>query len=95
VPLLDPKLGRLAAGWAYTWGMSRLDRITSDPEVCHGKPVIRGLRYPVADILQLLAGGMTVEEVLADYPDLERDDVLAALEYGALAAGNRRIPLAG
>ncbi|HEV8624574.1 MAG TPA: DUF433 domain-containing protein [Acidimicrobiia bacterium] len=75
--------------------MSRLDRITSDPEVCHGKPVIRGLRYPVADILQLLAGGMSVDEVLADYPDLERDDVLATLEYGALAVGNRRIPLAG
>jgi uncharacterized protein (DUF433 family) len=75
--------------------VSRLHRITSDPEVCHGKPVIRGLRYPVADILQLLAGGMSVDEVLADYPDLERDDVLAALEYGALAVGNRRIPLAG
>ena len=70
--------------------MSRLDRITSDPELCHGKPVIRGLRYPVADILQLLAGGMSVDEVLAEYPDLERDDVLAALEYGALAVANRR-----
>ena len=81
--------------WTYNQGVSRPDRITSDPEVCHGKPVIRGLRYPVSDILQLLAGGMTVDEVLADYPDLERDDVLAALEYGALAAGNRRIPLAG
>jgi uncharacterized protein (DUF433 family) len=75
--------------------MSRLSRITSDPEVCHGKPTIRGLRYPVADLLQLLAGGMTIDEVLADYPDLERDDVLAALEYGALATGTRRIPLAG
>ncbi len=71
--------------------MSRLDRITTDPEIRHGKPVIRGLR----DILQLLAGGMSVDEVLADFPDLERDDVLAALEYGALAVGNRRIPLAG
>ena len=75
--------------------MSRLDRISSDPEVCHGKPVIRGLRYPVVDILQLLAGGMSVDAVLADYPDLERDDILAALEYGALAVGSRRIPLAG
>jgi len=75
--------------------VSRLDRITSDPEICHGKPTIRGLRYPVADILQLLAGGMTVDEVLAHYPDPERDDVLAALEYGALAAGHRRIPLLG
>jgi uncharacterized protein (DUF433 family) len=73
--------------------VSRLDRITVDPEVCHGKPVIRGLRYPVADILQLLAGGMTVDEVLADYLDLELDDVLAALEYGALAVAGRRIPL--
>lgn len=75
--------------------MSRIDRITSDPEVCHGKPTIRGLRYPVADILQLLAGGMTIEDVLTDYTDIERDDVLAALEYGALATGHRRIPLAG
>ena len=83
------------AACTYTEVVSRLDRITSDPEVCHGKPVIRGLRYPVADLLQLLAGGMTVDEVLADYSDLERDDVLASLEYGALAAGNRRIPLAG
>ena len=88
-------LDRLTAARAYTQTVSRLDRITSDPEVCHGKPVIRGLRYPVADILQLLAGGMSADEVLADYPDLERDDVLAALEYGALAVGNRRIPLAG
>ena len=89
------ELGWVTPGWEYNQAVSRLDRITSDPEVCHGKPVIRGLRYPVADILQLLAGGMSVEEVLADYPDLERDDVLAALEYGALAVGNRRIPLAG
>ena len=55
--------------------------------------MIRGLRYPVADVLQLLAGGMSVGEVLADYADLERDDVLAALEYGALAVAGRRIPL--
>ena len=75
--------------------VSRIDRITSDPEVCHGKPTIRGLRYPVADVLGWLAGGMTIEDVLADYPDLERDDVLAALEYGALATSHRRIPLAG
>ena len=78
---------------AYARGVSRLDRITSDPGVCHGRPVIRGLRYPVADVLQLLAGGMSVDEVLADYADLERDDVLAALEYGALAVAGRRIPL--
>lgn len=62
--------------------MSRLDRISSDPAVCHGKPTIRGLRYPVENILELLAGGMTVDEVLADYQDLDRDDVLAAVQFG-------------
>lgn len=76
--------------------MSRLDRITSDPSICHGKPTIRGLRYPVETLLDLLASGMTIEEVLGDYPDLEREDLLAALEFGALAAGMRRVvPLAG
>lgn len=73
--------------------MSRLARITSDPQVCHGQPVVRGLRYPVQQLLELLAAGMTVDEVLADYPDLERDDILAALEFGAAAAGGQRLPL--
>ena len=73
--------------------MTRLDRITSDPALCHGQPVIRGLRYTVESVLELLAGGMTVDEVLADYPDLERDDILAALEFGARAAGRRVVPL--
>jgi uncharacterized protein (DUF433 family) len=71
--------------------MSRLDRITSDPLVCHGKPTIRGLRHPVEALLELLASGMTIEEVLEDYPELERDDLLAALEFGALASGMRRV----
>ena len=63
----------------------------SDPNICHGQPVIRGLRYPVEMILELLASGMSNADVLADYPDLEYDDLLAALEYGALAAGVRRV----
>lgn len=71
--------------------MSRLERIVSDPSICHGQPVIRGLRYPVEMILELLASGMSNAEVLTDYPDLESDDLLAALEYGALAAGVRRV----
>ena len=71
--------------------MSRLDRITSDQGICHGQPVIRGLRYPVENLLQLLASGMSIEAILEDYPDLERDDLLAALEFGALAAGQRRV----
>lgn len=71
--------------------MSRLERITVDQAVCHGQPVVRGLRYPVALLLELLSSGMTIEDVLADYPDLERDDLLAALELGALTAGGQRL----
>lgn len=60
-----------------------LKRITIDPEICHGKPVIRGLRYPVETMLELMASGMTTEELLEDYPDLEKEDFLACLEYAA------------
>lgn len=60
---------------------SLLSRITVDPAVCHGKPCIRGLRYPVESILEYLAGGDSVEQVLAEFPDLERDDILACLEF--------------
>lgn len=60
-----------------------LSRITRDPNICHGKPVIRGLRYPVSTLLELLASGMTPEEILQDYPDLEMNDLRAALLYAA------------
>jgi len=58
-----------------------LDRITIDPDVCHGKPCIRGLRYPVEFLLELLSSGMTNAEILADYDDLEESDILSALTY--------------
>jgi uncharacterized protein (DUF433 family) len=64
--------------------MSRLQRITIDAAICHGKPCIRGMRYPVELVLDLLASGMTFQEILDDYEDLENDDLLAAIEYGAL-----------
>ena len=54
-----------------------LDRITIDPAICHGKPCIRHMRYPVETILELLSAGMTTDEILADYEDLEADDILA------------------
>lgn len=60
-----------------------IDRITIDPAICHGKPTVRGLRYPVEMILELLSSGMTHEEILADYPDLEREDILAVLAFAA------------
>ncbi|MGB5048800.1 MAG: DUF433 domain-containing protein [Caldilineaceae bacterium] len=56
-----------------------LDRITIDPAICHGKPCIRNMRYPVETILELLSAGMTSDEILDDYEDLESDDILAAL----------------
>lgn len=73
--------------------MSHLDRITIAPAICRDKPVARGLRYPVDSLLELLASGMMVDEVLADYPDLEREDLLATLEFGARAASLRALPL--
>ena len=60
-----------------------LRRITLDPEVCHGKPRIRGLRYPVETMLELLSSGMTSAEILEDYEDLESADLQAVLNYSA------------
>ena len=54
---------------------------------------MRGLRYPVETLLELLASGMTIEEIIEDHPDLERDDLLAALEFGALVSAQRSVPL--
>ena len=80
----------------YACGMDTLlSRITIDPAVCHGKPCIRGLRYPVETLLELLSSGMTTDEILADYEDLERDDLLAALAFAAQLARTRRLPSAG
>jgi uncharacterized protein (DUF433 family) len=60
-----------------------LNRITINPDICHGKPVIRGLRYLVESMLELLASGMSTEEILADYPDLQKEDLLACIGYAA------------
>lgn len=74
-----------------TSAASRLDRISVDPSIRFGKPIIRGLRITVQDVLEWLASGMTFEEILDDYPYLERDDLLAALEYGAAASSGRHV----
>ena len=57
--------------------------ITIKPDICHGKPCIRGLRYPVESVLEWLASGMTVDDILSDYEDLNREDILAVLSYAA------------
>jgi len=62
-----------------------LSRITIDPNICHGKPSIRSLRYPVASILEYLAAGDTIADILAEFSDLEKDDILACLAFAALA----------
>ena len=71
--------------------MKLAERITIDPDICHGKPSIRGLRYPVETILELLSSGMTTDEILADYEDLEREDILAALSFAARLSQIKRI----
>jgi uncharacterized protein (DUF433 family) len=60
-----------------------LDRITLDPEIRSGKPVIRGTRITVSDVLEYLAGGMSEAELLADFPDLEAEDIRAVLAFAA------------
>ena len=68
-----------------------LSRITIDPAVCHGKPCVRGLRYPVEMLLDLLSSGMTHEEILADYEDLEPEDMLAVLAFAARLSRTKQL----
>lgn len=60
-----------------------LKRITMDPSVCHGKPIVRGMRWPVQNVLELMASGMSSAEIMADHPELEAEDLLACLAYAA------------
>jgi uncharacterized protein (DUF433 family) len=72
--------------------MENLSRITFDPQVMGGKPCIRGMRLTVGTIVGLIASGKTVDQVLADYPYLEREDILEALSYAAWRAEEREVP---
>lgn len=60
-----------------------LERITLNPNVCFGKPTIRNMRYPVEMILDLLSAGMTTDELIEDYPDLEPQDISACLQFAS------------
>lgn len=71
----------------------RFVRITIEPDKMGGVPCIRGMRIPVATVVEMVAEGMTIEEILADYPDLEADDVREALLYAAEAVRERELPL--
>lgn len=71
--------------------MTLLERITVRPEQCGGRPCIRGMRIRVSDVLDLLGSGVDVETVLADYPDLEREDIYAALLWASRYIDNPRL----
>lgn len=70
-----------------------LERITIDPEIMGGQPCIRGLRIPVSLIVRLLAHSKTSEEILVDYPELEREDIEQALEYASWAVSEKSLPV--
>ncbi len=72
-----------------------LERITIDAQISHGKPTIRGLRYPVETMLELMSSGMTIDEILADYEDLEREDLLAVLAFAAKLSQVKRLESVG
>lgn len=74
--------------------MQKLTRITMDPQVMGGKPCIRGMRVTVGTLVGLMASGKTIDEVLAAYPYIERQDVLEALTYAAWRAEEKELPLA-
>ena len=69
--------------------MEIFPRITVDPDVCFGKATIRGMRIRVSDVLNMLAGGMSADEILSEYPYLEREDIKAAIAYAAKATDQR------
>ena len=68
-----------------------LSRITIDPAICHGKPCIRGMRWPVEAILDMLGADMSIDDILRDHPELEREDILASLQYEKLLASGKTI----
>jgi uncharacterized protein (DUF433 family) len=72
---------------------SLLERISADPNICFGKPCIRGTRIWVSLLLDLLADGMTVEEILPEYPQLTKDDIRAAIAYGAEMSRERYVDI--
>lgn len=71
--------------------MNFLERITINPEICHGKPCIRGMRWPVEVVLDLLNSDMTKEEILADHPELEKEDLIASINFAKLLLSGRSI----
>lgn len=73
--------------------MVRFDKISIDPNICHGQACVSGTRIPVHQIVHMLANGDTVEDLLAEYPSLNRADIMACLEYAAELAEEQVTPI--
>ena len=71
--------------------MSLLQRITIDADICRGKPCIRHMRWPVEVVLDMVSAGMRMDEILADHPELERDDIVACLQYARMVVSGETI----
>lgn len=71
--------------------MSLLRRITIDADICHGEPCIRHMRWPVEVVLDLVSAGMQVDEILEDHPELERDDIIACLQYARMVVSGETV----
>ena len=71
--------------------MALSNRITIDPFICHGKPCIRGMRWPVEVILDMIESEMSFEEIISDHPELEREDIIASLSYARLLVSGRAL----
>ena len=74
--------------------MNNLERITINPEICHGKPSIRNMRWPVEVILDMLSSGMTIPEILEDHKELEKEDIVACLDYAKLLMSGNIVTIA-
>ncbi len=86
-------IDRFRVGWMLYYGDVTFERISVDPDKMAGVPCIRGLRFPVASVVAMVADGMSVEEILAEHPILEAADIAEALRYAALAVQERELPL--
>lgn len=73
--------------------VTNFERITVNPNQMGGVPCVRGMRIPVATVLRMLAGGMTEQEILSDYPDLQTDDIRECLRFAAVSAMERELPV--
>lgn len=71
--------------------MNHSNRITLDKDICHGKPCIRGMRWPVEVIIDMLGSGMTIDEIIEDHPELEKEDIFASLNFAKLYLSGRSI----